>query len=298
VTDLAGGGKIFAGPRDDPFYVDLGKTFDLLNFGGTPVDYVAGLNVHSIVLQLPIEMVTNGGVTPSSASDPNAIIGVRTTSYRQSTRVLRDASQPALPIPGRGIPPTTNGLATSYGSWVQISRLDIPLINEVIIPLKDKDRWNGSLPRNDGQFLDYVTGTAPGSVPGVAAPHLGALIELVLGADVPAEPRMDLVDALLLGVPGLNRPAGVVASSQLRLNLAIPVAATPARLGVLDGDLQGFPNGRRLTDDVVDIELAVVAGCLQGGIFAPNCGIGDGVDANDDVFSSTFPYLATPHDYD
>ncbi len=295
VRTLSGGEKVFAGPRDDPFFVDLGKTFDLLNFGGTPKDYLAGLNVHSIVLQVPFTKVTASHANPTSASDPNAIIGVRTTSHRQSVRVLRIQDPNAKAGPSR-----------SSGNWVQVSRLDLPLINEVIIPLKDKDRWNSSKPINDGQFLDYVTGNAPGSFagpdPAGAAPHLGALIQLVLGVPVPAAPRTDLVEALLLGVPGLNRPANVVASSQLRLNLAIPVAASPNKQGVLAGDIQGFPNGRRLTDDVVDIELAVVAGCLYPnlapGAFAASCTLGDGVNTNDKAFTAGFPYLASPHAYE
>ncbi len=276
--------KVFAGPRDDPFFVDLGGIFDLLNVGGG-VDYVKGANVHTIAIQVPISQLTANGLAPTGPTDPNAIIGIRTTSYRQGVTVLRE-------LGGKDDTNTTG--AINRGPWTQVSRLDLPLINEVIIPLKDKDRFNGSRPKNDGQFLGYVTGTAPGST-ATAAPHLGALLNIVLGVNVPPAPRMDLVDALLLGIPGLNRPANVAASSQLRLNMAIPISATPSRLGAVGGDLQGFPNGRRLADDVVDIELAAVAGCLQGGAFAANCTLGDGVNQNDKPFLTIFPYVALPN---
>lgn len=277
--------KVFAGPRDDPFFVDLGGIFDLLSVGGA-TDYVAGLNVHSIVIQVPKNQLTANGQAPSGATDPNAIIGVRTTAYRQSIRVLRELGASGSTLGQINTGPAAEGGAINRGPWVQVSRLDLPLVNEAVIPLKDKDRWNGSKPANDGQFLTYVQNS-----------HLAALLNLVLSVNVPANPRNDLVDTLLKGIAGLNRPANVVASSQLRLNMAIPPAATANRLGAVGGDLAGFPNGRRLTDDVTDIELAAIAGCLQGGAFAANCTLGDGVNANDKPFLSSFPYLALPHDY-
>jgi hypothetical protein len=289
VFDIEGGIKVFAGPRDDPFFVSLGPIFDLLNAPLFGDDYVAGLNVHSIVIQVPIDMLSADGQMPTGPDDPDAIIGVRTTSYRQSLQVLRNIGSPTFQL---------NDPDFDRGPWVQLSRLDLPLINEVVIPLQDKNRWNSSKPKNDGQFLGYVTGEAPGSTPG-GAPHLGALLNLVLGVQVPAAPRTDLVDALLLGIDGLNRPANVVASSQLRLNMAIPPSETPNPLGAAAGDLAGFPNGRRLADDVTDIELSVVAG-----FFVPEDGegpnddlIGDGAGANDVPFLDEFPYVNVPHDY-
>lgn len=276
VTDIGDGIKVFAGPRDDPFFVDLGGIFDLLSITGE--DYVKGLNVGSIVIQVPISQLTRDGMTPGGTDDPDAIIGVRTTSYRQSTRVLRNI----------GVPGETGSPASNSGSWVQLSRLDLPLVNEAVITLKDKDRFNASRPKHDGQFLSYVQNS-----------HLAALLNLVLGVQVPESPRNDLVDALLLGLPGLNRPAGVVPSSQLRLNMAVPVSMAPSSLGVLRGDLQGFPNGRRLADDVTDIELRVIAGALvaETGEAPGDDDIGDGVNANDKPFGATFPYLASPHSY-
>ena len=293
VFPLPGGGKVFAGPRDDPFFIDLGGTFDLLNLGSGK-DYLKGLNVHSIVIQLPKTLVTSNGVNPTDATANASIIGARTTSYRQGIRVLRNLG---------GTGDTNREGAINRGPWVQMSRLGLPLINELIIPLKDKDRFNGSKPKNDGQFLSYVDGTAPGSLPGAdpggAAPHIGALLQLVLGYDTPAAPRTDLVNALLKGVMGLNLRTDVVASEQLRLNLAIPVTASPNRLGALAGDAGGFPNGRRLTDDVVDIELQVIGGALisPAKAAAAAAALADGVNANDVPFLTSFPYLALPHVY-
>jgi hypothetical protein len=280
--------KVFAGPRDDPFFIDIGGVFDLLNVGVNPVDGLSGFNVQSIVIQVPKAQLSAAGVAPTGASDPNAIIGVRTTSYRQSVRVLRQLGEPgstAGQLSTGALPDDAHG-AITRGPWVQLSRLDLPLINEVVVPLKDKDRFNGSLPQNDTQFLPYVQNS-----------HLAALLHLVLGVNVPADPRTDLVDTLLKGIPGLNQPANVVPSSQLRLNMAIPPSATPNRLGAVGGDLQGFPNGRRLTDDVTDIDLAAVAGCLAGDAFKANCTLGDGVNANDAPFLSAFPYVALPWNY-
>ncbi|OAI42870.1 hypothetical protein AYO38_11150 [bacterium SCGC AG-212-C10] len=291
VTDLGNGIKVFAGPRDDPFFVDLGGTFDLLNLGTAEGDSLAGKIVNSIVIQVPKSFLTRDQSAATDPNNTNSIIGVRTTAYRRAFSVLREATT---------LPQSTDPAQVS-GAWTQVSRLDLPLINEVVVPLKDKDRFNGSKPKNDGQFLGYVDGNAPGST-ATAAPHLAALLEIVLGVDTPPAPRNDLVNALLLGVPTLNRPTGVVPSSQLRLNMAIPVTGAPNRLGVLGGDLQGFPNGRRLSDDVIDISVAVVAGCLYPtgaapGSFAANCSLGDGVNANDKAFTGTFPYLASPPNY-
>ncbi len=291
VHTIGSGIKVFAGPRDDPFFIDIGGTFDLLNVGSEFAgDGLAGFNVHAIAIQVPKAQLSASGAMPTGVDDPNAIIGVRTTSYRQGVRVLRELGNPAVGVN----PGVFGGPGINRGPWIQLSRLDLPLINEVIIPLKDKDRFNGSRPKNDGQFLPYVDGTAPGSID-TAAPHFGALLELVLGVDVPPAPRTDLVDALLLGLPGLNRPADVAASSQLRLNMMVPPTASPNPMGVIAGDNAGYPNGRRLVDDVVDISLRVVGGVLVDG---RNDTLSDGIQANDKPFMSTFPYQAAPHSYD
>jgi hypothetical protein len=284
IKTLSGGAKVFAGPRDDPFFVDLGSIFDL---GGLRpfnpahvlplpteegVDGLQGYNVHSIAIQVPMSHLTADGDAPSDPSDPDAVIGVWTTSERRSTRVLR-----------------SDGTKKNSGSWVQVSRLGIPLVNEVMIPLKDKNKWNSSKPSQDGQFLSYVQD-----------PELGRLIPVLYpGVNVPSAPRDDLVTVALTGIPDLNQPANVTPSEQLRLNMAVEPTAFDQqdRLGLLAGQLDGFPNGRRLGDDVTDILLRAIAG---GYAFtpdfnvAPNNQLGDGVDTNDVPFSSTFPYLAPP----
>ncbi len=276
ITSLPGGITVFAGQRDDPFFVDLGATFDLLtirpgapgNKGGGRDD-LAGYNALTIAIQLPIASVTNNGIAPQSASDPFAVIGAWTTAYRQKVRVL-------------------NGyIASNDGPWVQVSRLGAPLVNEVIVPLAAKDLWNNSEPKDDGQFLGAVTDPEP-----------ARLLHALYGIDVPPTPRNDLVAIFLTGIAGLNQPANVKASEQLRLNLAVPVTASPNRMGVLGGDNQGYPNGRRLADDVVDISLQAVAG---GTPFtpaqnkAPNNQLGDGVNQNDKLFLTSFPYVASPN---
>jgi hypothetical protein len=269
--DIGGGMRVFAGPRDDPFFADLGGIFDLLQ-GIEGEDYLADLNVHTIAIQVPIDELTKADET----------IGVRTTSYRQTTSVLRPIGQPDSQL--------TNPKSSS-GPWVQLSRLDMPLVNELVIPLKDKDRWNGSKPRFDGQFGKYVLD-----------PELARLIDAILlpNNDVPDPPRNDLAAIFLTGIQDLNKPKGVVPSSQLRLNTAISPSDTPSRLGILGGDRAGFPNGRRPVDDVVDIELRALAGgtpLTPDFNHPPNNQLGDGVDSNDVALRTSFPYLADPQSY-
>jgi hypothetical protein len=156
----------------------------------------------------------------------------------------------------------------------------MPLVNEVVLPVSQKDKWNGSLPSDDAQFLSYVT-----------SPEVPVLLNLIYGLPIPATPRNDLVQVFLTGIPGLNQPPGVKPAEMIRLNMDISPSMHPNRLGALGGDLQGFPNGRRLTDDVLDITVRAAAGALVGSTFA----FSDGVDRNDVAFRSTFPYLAFPH---
>ena len=190
--------------------------------------------------------------------------------------------------------------------YVQVSRLGQPLVNEVVIGLKDKDRFNGSEPRNDGQFATYVTN-----------PTLPALVEALFGfagVKAPATPRNDLVQVFLTGVPGLNQPQNVVPSEMLRLNTSIAPKAPGAQdsLGVLGGDLAGFPNGRRPGDDIVDIALRAVMGVLLPADQAPSGQLpyNDGAlvnatiaydpegtisgDQNLRLFRDSFPFLQTP----
>ena len=185
-----------------------------------------------------------------------------------------------------GLDPSVSG-----GGYTQVSRLGMPLVNEVVIGLKDKNKFNASQPKDDGQFADYVTN-----------PTLPALLEILFGgAGVKAPtnfPRTDLVAAFLTGVDGVNKPANVVASEMVRLNTAIP--PTPglqqSRLGVLGGDNAGFPNGRRPGDDVVDIELRVAMGYLLPPAMAPSGQLPftDAALQEDAQFDAAFPYLRTP----
>ena len=276
IVTCSDGIKAFAGQRDDPFYVDLGATFDLLtirpgapgNKGGGKDD-LSGYSVLAIALQIPINKLTNDGSSPTDANAQFAVIGAWTTAYRQKVRVLNG-----------------DGTANSNGPWVQVSRLGAPLVNEVVVPLGAKDLWNASQPSGDGQFLA-----------GVTDPEAARLLKAIYGITIPPTPRNDLVAIFLTGITGLNKPAYVKASEELRLNVATPVTAAPNRMGVLGGDNQGFPNGRRLIDDVVDIALQAVAGgtpFTPAQNVAPNNQLGDGVNVNDVAFLTAFPYLGTP----
>jgi len=273
VTTLSDGSKVFCGPRDDPFYVDLGSIFDLLTIRKVPgdkgkgIDGLGGFNCMTVALQVPFTRLTKDGMAPNA---DNSVIGVWSTTKRPQNRTLN-----------------ADGTMSTSGPLVQISRLGNPLVNEVVIPLQDKDKFNASIPSNDGQFLSYVTN-----------PELAGLLHALFGINVPPAPRNDLVTVFLTGIPGVNQPANVVASEQLRLNMAIPPAAQPNRFGVIAGDAAGFPNGRRLADDVVDIALRVVAGgyvLTPDFNVSPNNKLGDGIDANDRPFLPSFPYVAPPH---
>jgi hypothetical protein len=284
VHTLAGGVKVFAGQRDDPFFVDLGSAFDLLGLRplnsahAIPLptapgkDGLHGYNVHSIALQVPISMLTRTGTMPKSASDPDAIVGIWSTSYRTKSRVLNG-----------------DGTMTPSGNWVQVSRLGNPLVNEVLIPVGKKDHWNATTPENDAQFASYFYNPEPSRLIPVLYP----------GVKVPAAPRKDIYAIFYTGIPGLTAKSGAQPAEELRLNTMVPVtpASRASRLGLLGGDNQGFPNGRRLGDDVVDIELRALAGgtpFTPAYNHAPNNVLGDGVDSNDLPFLSAFPYLATP----
>ncbi len=250
VTRVGKNMKSFAGQAEDPFFLDL-RVFDLL-YGGdlseAGDDTLAGFNVQSVALQVPQKWVAKRH-NPTK----NPVIGVWTTTSKKNANGKR---------------------------YTQVSRLGNPLVNEVVIPLKLKDAFNGLEPTGDAAALKYVTN-----------PELPKLIEAVYGIKAPATPRNDLVSVFLTGVKGLNMPKGkITPSEQLRLNMSTPVTAEPNRLGVIGGDTQGFPNGRRLGDDVIDIALQVVEGELVGSAND----LGDGVNTNDVAFDNTFPYLALP----
>ncbi len=254
-----GSRRFFAGSRDDPFFVDL-NVFDLLNLGAG-FDSLKGTNVLSIVMEIPV----------SDVKKNDSVIGVWNANYRSAFRVLGD-----------------DGKESGKGNLVQVSRLGMPLVNEVVVPLAYKDYFNASHPSKDATTKAYSDV--------VLKPELAGLFKAVLGLNVPLDNRQDLVTVFLTGVPGLNQPQNVRASEMLRINTSTAQTAPGSenRLGVFGGDNAGFPNGRRLADDVTDIAVQAVAGKLVTGYDVPST-LGDGVNSNDKAFSTTFPYLASPH---
>jgi hypothetical protein len=263
VASLAGGGKVFAGQREDAFFADIGAIFDLVairkgvgNMGGGK-DFFAGYAVHGIALQIPI----------SQLDDSDHTVGVWATTERPRVKIRQYRR---------------NGVRRFHEEkqWVQVSRLGNPLINEVIIPTKLKDRWNRLSPDKDAQFEQYYR-----------EPILAAVINQLYDLGVPEKNRDDLVAVLLTGVPGLNF-TGPKLADMLRVNLSIAPASSPSRLGVLAGDTAGFPNGRRLEDDVIDIAERAVAGKLKG--HPAGDLLGDGVDGNDVPTLGSFPYENDP----
>jgi len=281
VYSIDGDTKVFAGPRSDMFFVDLGWLGDLLNFRpgtlpgnhGGGVNGVAGFNTHTIGMQIPLAAVTKNGQFPTSTSDPNSIIGVWADTWVPQSRVYQTSgAKPAV-----------------SGPYVQVSRLGFPLINEVVIPYGMKDHWNATAPKDDAQFMGYYQD-----------PELARIINgLYPIVTIPPAPRADML-VLGLGVDGLTRRPNEVFSDELRMNLAVP--PTPifptdqtSRMGVLGGDNGGFPNGRRPWDDIVDIDIQVVVGVLQPAFnIAPNNELGDSVDGPDKPFLVGFPYLRSP----
>ena len=283
---LPGGWKSFAGQADDPFFLDL-RVFDLLyggNLSEVGQDTLAGYNVNTIALQVPFTDVALRG---DPKRNPN--IGIWTTTDRRRVRVSGDAAD------------SEDGV---HGDRVQVSRLGNPLVNEVVVPAGLKDAFNALTPDKDA--------TIPAVVNRVTDPEVPRLIQSIYGLPAPATPRNDLVEIFLTGITTkaggpikadlnsqLNNadvdPQRFQPSEMLRLNLSVPVSKSPNRLGLLAGDQQGFPNGRRLSDDVVDIELQALEGAAQTGKIVDALAAGDKVDANDHPFGGTFPYVALPN---
>src|SRR2546428_1369272 len=255
---MGSGRRVFAGQRRDGFYIDLGSIFDLGNLRpfaafhilkpppeDEPKDGVSGFNVHTIALQVPITDLTAGGVNPTDPSDPKAVIGIWAAASRQKATIRNGASDSDSDSDDSGDRTRGDGgddddsddsgdREVQAGPWTQVSRLGNPLINEVIIPLGKKDGWNATEPKDDKQFKVYYED-----------PELGRLIPILYPVvHVPPAPRADIVTILLTGIPGLNFTGSTLAD-YLRLNVAIPLTEDPDPLGVLRGDNQGFPNGRR-----------------------------------------------------
>jgi hypothetical protein len=302
VHTLPTGEIVFAGQRNDGFFVDLGSVFDLadlrpfqnLHLIPTPaapgVDPLATLNIHTIAIQIPIKNLTKDGSTPTDKTKSSSVLGIWGAASRRALQLIDGFDATGLDDGRRGV-----------GPWVQVSRLGNPLFNEVIVPLGRKDQWNALPPSADGAFAQYVkqpelARLLPVLYPGVF-PHLAGLT-----AD-----RADLVAILLTGiptgvVPGFQNFTGNTYADMLRLNVAIPPAAKPNALGLLGGDIAGFPNGRRVFDDIVTIELRAIAGAtypLVNPAYTPDAAaslVTDGVAPGPNRYQATFPYLGLPYD--
>lgn len=289
IADVDGGGKSYAGQGDDSFFLDL-RIFDLL-YGGdlseTGTDTLGGYNVQTIALQVPKQALALKG---DEARNP--VIGVWSSTSKPGMQVGAAEAE------------------TDAADLVQVSRLGNPLINEVITAAEQKDGFNASTPDQDAANADLVAR--------VTEPEVPKLLEAIYKVPAPKTPRNDLVEIFLTGIakdaPTLDKsvapiqadlnsqvlnkdvdPSTFVPAEELRLNMAVPITSNPSRLGVLAGDLQGFPNGRRLADDVVDIELQALVGAAQTGKLVAALAAGDKVNVNDVAFGKSFPYVALPH---
>ena len=297
VHTLASGETVFAGQRNDGFFVDLGGIFDLADLrpfqnlhlipsaAAPGVDDTKTLNIHAIAIQVPISRLTKDGSVPTNVASATSVLGVWSAASRRKLR-MADAA---------------NDEKSESGPWVQVSRLGNPLFNEVIVPLGEKDRWNGRQPAGDAAYVSNVehpelAGLLPVLYPKVF-PNLAGL----------KAARADLVAILLTGlpsgvIPGFQNYTGKKPADMLRLNVAVPPAAKPNPLGVVGGDLAGFPNGRRVFDDVVTVELRAIAGVtypLIDKTYKPDAAaskIDQGVGPGPNRYLPTFPYLGTPHD--
>ena len=315
IPGCATSGKVFVGQRKDPFVVNLGKTFDLVNYVPVEGDSAPGAgdgkgfpggitqnknndelrfkNVTEIALEIPKACLTGTG---------NGSVGAWTTASLQQARILNPNA-------------SFNKTEVNGGAWTQVSRLGSPLVNELVIGLKDKDKFSTSEPKDDGQFADYVTHP---TLPELLNILFKDAVNTTLGANLktlaPTNiPRTDLVTAFLTGFPGVNQLAKVTASEMLRLNTGIPAtqANMQSAFGVAGNDLAGFPNGRRPGDDIVDIALRVVMGrlcypipvagvdtdlglCKPADANVGNVPFTDGAPSNASMVGTSFPYLADP----
>ena len=296
VHKLGTGETVFAGQRNDGFFVDLGAIFDLgdirpiqnLHLIPTPaapsVDPLKTLNIHTIAIKVPIRMLTRDHSVPKDPSKAVAVLGIWGGASRRKVQV-RDGHS-----------------VREAGPWVQVSRLGNPLFNEVIVPVGKKDRWNALDPSGDWAFAEYVK-----------QPELAKLLPVLYPGAFPnlaayTKDRADLEAILLTGipsgvVPGFQNFTTTKPSDMLRLNVAVPpTSSNPHALGLIGGDAAGYPNGRRVFDDVVSIELKAVAGAtipLVDPSFTPDAAVGavsSYLTPGADRYQSTFPYLGTPHD--
>ncbi len=313
INTLSDGSKVFAGQRGEGFYVDLGSIFDLGTLrpfegahliptpaGDPSVNTLKGYNVHSIALQVPKKSLTADGKAPTDPTEANSTIGIWTSASRRKAHVHRDSE-------------TDDDVEA--GPWTQVSRLGMPLINEVIIPVGKKDFWNASEPKDDSQFLPfYQDPTLQNLLPVLYPGTVFSNLKTLLLSPPASRPRIDLVAILLTGIPagiitGFQNVTTSVVADLLRLNMAFapsdidtnPIASDPDRFGLLGGDFDGFPNGRRVFDNTVAVELRAIAGATYPLVvpsFTPDgaaLALTDGTN-NDLSFLPHFPYLATPYD--
>ena len=286
---VIGNSKYFAGQRDDAFFIDLGTSFDNLNIRlltgstGAGTDTQADTSIQTITMQVPESDVTRDHKPVSGPDADHATVGVWSSTERRKLQVTNARFD------------TNKG---SRGSWVQVSRLANPLVNELFVPTGSKDAYNKTRPDTDGARIKKFLLTPEFARQINALPaellrnELGVPIELPIKLGAPETDRTDLVDVFLTGMPGLNQidKSNPVAADTLKINMGVPPARTPNRFGLLGGDRAGFPNGRRLEDDALDIFVQ-----LLGGFFKNNkLSAGDGVDQNDKPFLDTFPYQAAP----
>ncbi len=315
VNALADGSSVFAGQRADGFYVDLGAIFDLGTLrpfenlhlistaAASGVNTLKGYNVHAIAIQVPIASLTASGTAPSDATKASSSIGIWATASRNKLSILRSEGTGTL----------GDGLAA--GPWTQVSRLGNPLINEVIIPIGYKDQWNRSLPVYDSQYLSYYSDPQLQNLLPVLYPNVFPNLAALLQTSAASRARADLIAILLTGVPNGVVPGfggtftGTVQADELRLNLAIAPTITTTNpdpkgnniYGLVGGDIGGFPNGRRVFDNTIAIELRAVAGATYP-LVAPSY-TADGASAAlldgttyDQPYLSSFPYLPIPYD--
>jgi len=296
IHSLPGGNKVFAGQRNDPFFVDIGSIFDLadlrpieeLHVIPTPatlgVDTLETVNCHTIAIQVPISELTVDGSVPTNVLSSKAVLGVWGSASRRKVRI--DGAQ---------------GAVSEAGPWVQVSRLGNPLVNEVLIPMADKDVWNSVHPSDEKGFLKFFQ-----------RPELSNLLPVLYPKQFPNLEAFTATREDIVAILGTGLPAGIVPGFQnasnkgvfadmLRLNVAVPPAKTPNPLGVVGGDLAGFPNGRRVTDDVTNIELKALAGAtipLVNKSFVPDAAVAaveQGITPLPTRTQATFPYAASPH---
>jgi Domain of unknown function (DUF4331) len=298
IYNLGRNGRVFAGQRDESFFIDVGAVFDGFNFrslaanGG--VDTLRTKNISTIAMEIPIQELTRNRGIPTSSTDPNAVIGVFSTASRRSMRVIN-----------------ADGTRNTQGGFVQVSRLGNPLVNEVVITLGLKDAFNGLSPVGDAVASGAILFPEFPRAVQFALANYGAFDGTKININIPPGPRNDLLAIFATGIPAGAVPGAPTYTTflsdgqpheYLRLNTAIPVtplgSAGFSRLGLLGNDPAGFPNGRRPQDDVVDIELRALLGgtpFTSATNVAPNNAVGDGVAANFEGFLNRFPYLNTPN---